>query len=116
MSTIIHLDIILWVLSLNLEGETMKKIIPVTFVGRKSLTLSQLMMLIIITIMKQGVVMDTTVIMDMKGRPGMMDAMTILAVIIIIDPEITIITEMIAVEKIMIMLVGVMILIMKGAV
>lgn len=93
----------------------MKKIIRVNFVGRKSLTLIQIMLLIIITTMKQGVAMDTTVIMDTKGRHDMMAAMTILAVIITIDLEITIITEMIAVRKIMIMLAGVMILIMKEA-
>lgn len=60
--------------------------------------------------------MDTTVIMNTKGRRDMMAAMTTLAVIITIDQEFTIITEMIAVKKIMNMVAGVMIPIMIGAV
>lgn len=60
--------------------------------------------------------MDTTVIMDTKGRHDMMAAMTTLAVVITIDQEITIITEMIAVKKTMNMVAGVMIPIMIGAV
>lgn len=102
MSTVIHLDMI-WVLCLNLEG-------------KKSLPPIQTMTLIIIMTPKLGVVMGTTVIRDTKGPHGMMAVMTTLPVIITIDLETTIITEMIAVEKIMIMLAGVMILIMKGAV
>lgn len=102
MSTIIHLDMI-WVLCLSLEGETLRKVI---LVGKKT------MMLIIIMTRKLGIVMDTTVIKDTKGLHDMMVVMTTLPV----DLETTIIAEMIAVEKIMIMLAGVMILIMKGAV
>lgn len=109
MSTIIHLDMI-WALCLNLEGETLWKAVLVNFVGRKSLLPNQTMMLIIIMTLKLGVVMDTTVIRDTKGPHGMMAVMTT------IDLETTIITEMIAVEKILIMLAGVMILIMRGAV
>lgn len=111
MSTVIHLDMI-WVLCLSLEGETLRKLILVNFVGKKSLLPIQTMMLIIIMTLKLGVVMDTTVIKDTKGLHDMMAVMTTLPV----DLETTIITEMIAVEKIMIMLAGVMIPIMKGAV
>ena len=111
MSTIIHLDMI-WVLCLSLEGETLRKLILVNFVGKKSLPPIQTMMLIFIMTLKLGVVMDTTVIKDTKGLHDMMAVMTTLPV----DLETTIITEMIAVEKIMIMLAGVMIPIMKGAV
>lgn len=111
MSTIIHLDMI-WVLCLSLEGETLRKVILVNFVGKKSLPQKQTMMLVTIMTRKLGIVMDTTVIKDTKGLHDMMVVMTTLPV----DLEATIITEMIAEEKIMIMLAGVMILIMKGAV
>lgn len=116
MFTIIHLGMILWVLCLNLEGETMKKIIIVNIAGKKSLTSIQIMLLTIITIVKLGVVMDITMIMNMKGRPDMMAAMTILVTITTIDLEITNIAEMMVVKKIMTILAGVMILIMKEAV
>jgi len=116
MSTTIHLDIILWVTCLNLESETMKKIIPVNFAGKKSLTSIQIMLLTIIMIVKLGVVMDITVIMNTKGRPDMMAVMTILVMITTIDRKITIIAEMMVVKKIMIILAEVMILSMKGPV